>query len=96
MMFVPHRKHAYVSMASYGDSFISLYVDDVRTCQGTHLCASTGTDLILHISIVRGTQPMVMTIEVEGNINIWQGFLLRRAAHPLESRPLRMWVRSCG
>jgi hypothetical protein len=37
---------------------------------------------------------MVGTIKVKGNINIWQGFLLKRVAHPLDSEPLRLRVRS--
>jgi hypothetical protein len=39
-------------------------------------------------------QPTVVTIKVKRNINISQGFLLKRVAHPLESGPLSMWVRS--
>jgi hypothetical protein len=33
LMFVPHSKQLWACTACYGDSFIFLYVDDVRTSQ---------------------------------------------------------------
>jgi hypothetical protein len=41
MMFVPHRKHLWASTACLGYGFTFLYVDDVRTSQGTRLWSST-------------------------------------------------------
>jgi hypothetical protein len=48
-MLVPHRKHPWAFTACYGDSFVILYVDDVRTSQETTygtLRPLTGTDLL--------------------------------------------------
>jgi hypothetical protein len=43
--------------------------------------------------IIRPMQPMVGTIKVK-NINIWQRFLMKGVAYPLDSQPLRLRVRS--
>jgi hypothetical protein len=41
MVFVPHRKHLWISTAVYGDRFTFLYADGVRTSLKTHSWAST-------------------------------------------------------
>jgi hypothetical protein len=46
-MFVHHRKHLWASMASYGDSFTFVYVDDVRTSQEARLVTGTALRLLL-------------------------------------------------
>jgi hypothetical protein len=43
MMLVPHRKHTWVSTASYGDKLIILYIDGFVTLQETHLWTSTAS-----------------------------------------------------
>jgi hypothetical protein len=40
-MVVPQKKHIRASTACYGNIFIFLYVDDVRTSHKTHICVST-------------------------------------------------------
>jgi hypothetical protein len=42
MIFVPHRKHTYVSARPVNrDNFTFLYGDDIRTSQETYLCVCT-------------------------------------------------------